>query len=560
MKRTGICTVAFAVFVLTGCGSAPISPSQSSASKPDLVVMIAIDQFSSALFERWRDRYTGGLKRLASEGVVFSNGYQAHGLTETCPGHSTLLTGKSPGRTGIVGNSWYDVDTGKPVYCVSASGYTAAHDPAAREVGPTNLTASTLGDWLKESSSASRVVVVSGKDRASITLGGHKADGVFWYADKAGFTTYVGKGEDAAAKLAPLAALNARIQADYASTPPWIYAHPECRKLEATYQIGDTTWKSTLPPMRPTKVGEKARPVLPLQIMDPLTVEAAEVLMRHYQLGQRGVTDLLAVSLSATDYVGHGYGTQGPEMCEQMYLLDALLDGFMKKLSTFEGKVLVVMTADHGGSDFPERLALQGDKQAKRVDGKAWLQSVNAEVKHMLGLSYDPLVSPDLYQLYVVGADRKHMPEPQRSKVVEAALKVIHGRPEIEAVFSIDELLSHRPVGKEYEQMSLRDRYALSAMRGRSGDLIIAYKQGINPSAPQLTYFIEGHSGPYDIDRRIPIVFWWSSAHGAERKPSVSSTDIAPTLAHIIGVKAPADLDGKCLDIADFGNGACPRR
>ena len=144
---------------------------------------------------------------LEREGIVYDNGYQTHGLTETCPGHSTLLTGKTPAHTGIVGNSWYDPDAGKNVYCLAAPEYTDARgDPKALKVGPTNLVTGTLGDWLKQVSPASRVVAVAGKDRAAITLGGHRADAAFWYIDNFGFTTYVAKGEDAAAKLAPVAA------------------------------------------------------------------------------------------------------------------------------------------------------------------------------------------------------------------------------------------------------------------------------------------------------------------------------------------------------------------
>ncbi len=141
-------------------------------AKPDLVVAVAIDQFGSLLFDKWRTTYTGGIKRLVDEGIIFSNAYQSHGITETCAGHSTLLTGKHPGHTGIVANEWYDTATGRQVYCVADPNFSQAHDPKGRKVGPGLLVASTLGDWLKEQQPASRVVAVSGKDRASITMAG----------------------------------------------------------------------------------------------------------------------------------------------------------------------------------------------------------------------------------------------------------------------------------------------------------------------------------------------------------------------------------------------------
>ncbi len=278
-------------------------------AKPDLVVALAIDQFGSLLLERWQGSYSGGLKRLIDEGVVYSNAYQSHGITETCAGHSTLLTGKHPGHTGIVANEWYDTRTGKQVYCVADPNFGQAHDPKARRVGPALLVATTLGDWLKEQQPASRVVAVSGKDRASITMAGHRADGVFWYADKDGFTTFVAKGEDPAAKLAPVAEINAKVRMTFAGDPVWNYSDDSCRRLEDTYQLGGIEWRSALPPEIPAESGKPREKARPLHVMDPLTLAAARSLIDGYQLGRRGVTDLLSISLSATDFVGHGYGT-----------------------------------------------------------------------------------------------------------------------------------------------------------------------------------------------------------------------------------------------------------
>lgn len=554
------CTLVLAM--LAGCaGPSAHRPAQGATTpaKPDLVVMVAVDQFGTALFNRWRSRYRGGLARLEREGIVYDSGYQTHGLTETCPGHSTLLTGKTPAHTGIVGNSWYDTATGRNVYCLAAPDYTDARgDPKALKVGPTNLVATTFGDWLKQASPQSRVVAVAGKDRAAITLGGHRADAAFWYVDNFGFTTFVAKGEDAAAKLAPLAALNAAVQREYVPPPTWNYRHDECRALENTWRIGNTEWKSALPPMIPGKPGEAPRPARALQIMDPLTLEAALQLIDHYQLGRRGVTDLLAVSFSATDFVGHGYGTQGPEMCEQMHLLDELVGRLLARIESLGVRPVLVLTADHGGSDIPERLQQQGYAEARRVDGKALLRSVNATLKARLNLADDPLASPDLSQFYAVGAGGKALAEPLRSRVIEAALEVLRQRPEVEAAFPLQELLPNHPKGISPEQMSLRDRFAQNAMAGRSGDILVAYRPGIDVAEPRPTRFIQSHSGPHDLDRRVPIVFWWPGAPAQTRMLPVATTDIAPTLAHIVGIAAPGDLDGRCLNIGDFGTGPCP--
>jgi hypothetical protein len=305
---------------------------------------------------------------------------------------------------------------------------------------------------MKDQQPMSRVVVVSGKDRASITMAGHRGDGVFWYEDNFGFTTYLAAGEDAAAKLAPLAGLNVKIKAEMASPPLWTYSEESCRAFEADYQFGARTWHSKLPPENPS--GATVRPV---HLIDPYTVEAARILVDHFQLGRRGVTDLLAVSLSATDFVGHGYGTQGPEMCDHVYRLDAQIGAFL------------------------------------------------------------------------------------------------------EEAFSLKDLLSHKVKRSAQSDYSLRDRYALSVMDGRSGDIIVAFKSGIATGPALPTAVLMGHSGPYRSDTAVPIVFWWQGLKGQTRILPVDTTMIAPTLANIIDTKPPADLDGTCFDLGFPGAPDCRR-
>ena len=147
------------------------------APQPKLIVAISVDQFASSVYARYRNDYTAGLKRL-SDGIAFPVGYQSHAATETCPGHSTLLTGDHPSHTGIVANTWFDRSAGTSVYCVAVSG---TGDPFAR--GPQKLKATTLGDWLKQAYPTSRVVSISGKDRAAIMMAGHRPDLVAWWMD-----------------------------------------------------------------------------------------------------------------------------------------------------------------------------------------------------------------------------------------------------------------------------------------------------------------------------------------------------------------------------------------
>jgi predicted AlkP superfamily pyrophosphatase or phosphodiesterase len=296
-----------------------------------------------------------------------------------------------------------------------------------------------------------------------------------------------------------------------------------------------------------------------VQVIDGFTLDAARGLVQRYELGRKGTTDLLAVSLSATDFVGHGYGTQGPEMCDHIHRLDANVGEFLAFLDGLGIKVLLVLTGDHGGSDFPERLARQGFRDAKRINAKALLDGINAELKQKLSLADVPLTTPDSAQFYAVGKDKKQLDEPLRSQVIAAAIAAFRSRPEIEQAFSLEELLAHKITESASSDYSLKDRFSQSAMAGRSGDVIVAYKSGIAVAAALPTRFIMGHAGPYHHDTAVPIVFWWPNAKGQTRVLPADTTSIAPTLANVIGVKEPGDLDGPCLDIGYPGAAACAK-
>ena len=364
-----------------------VQPASSAAplAPPKLIVTIVVDQFSANLFDQYRGRYTAGLRRMADQGLVSINGYQTHGLTETCPGHSTVLTGMHPVETGLPANDWIDARTGKEVYCLASARNHLAHgrdDTDNGPVGTEQLQATTLGDWLKAVSPESKVFGVSGKDRGAINLAGHQGQ-AFWFTDGFGLTTYVEPGQTAERKLAPVAGFNRAFNAWLAANPvTWDYRNDECRALAGDWIIRGQTFHSQLPP---AKLAFDNTPLL-----DEQTLKAAEYLLETQKLGQGTATDMLGVSLSATDRIGHAYGTQGPEMCEQMHRLDVALGAFLDQLAQVPGGVLVVLTADHGGSDFVERLHAQGYPHARRLDTDA-IQAVNTALKTRFDLAADPL-------------------------------------------------------------------------------------------------------------------------------------------------------------------------
>lgn len=557
-------------FPLSGSRSAPVAPPAApspapegpvgsayvrgpQAGSPHLIVTIVIDQFSATLFNQYRGRLTGGLHTLSEQGRVYQSGYQSHAITETCPGHSTVLTGASPWLTGIPANNWTDRETGKRHYCLAAPANTLAHGRNTDNgpVGPDQLRVTTLGDWLKAASPESRVFAVSGKDRGAINLAGHQGR-AFWLTEGFGFTTYVEPGQDPAERLQPVAALNARLAPRLAQAPTWTYTSEACRALEGDWVIGGRPYHATVPP------ADLEFETSPLE--DEVTLDAAADLLDTQQLGRRGVVDMLGVSLSATDHIGHSYGQQGPEMCEQMHRLDAALGAFLDKLSHVPGGVLVVLTADHGGSDFAERMAAQGQPAARRGDPEA-LARLNAEMKARFHLTADPL-APGGSGLMVVGEGGVPMADTTlRDRIAAAVVEVIRAQPGYAGAWTLNEVLASPPPPADLspQEYTLLQRERLSAVAGRSADILLASNPGTSGRG-RVGGSIASHGSPWDYDRRVPIVFWSPGVTvGQERPLAVRTVDIAPTLANVIGV-APADtVEGRCLDLGLFAAApACP--
>lgn len=536
--------------------TAGIAPARSQVQPereppaPRLIVTIVIDQFGSDLFSQYRPAFTGGLRRLADDGVVYPNGYQTHGMTETCPGHSTILTGVHPHRTGIAANDWIDRASGAEIYCLAAPANRLADggDGENGPVGPDNLRASGLGDWLKAARPDSRVFAVSGKDRGAINLAGSHADGTFWWADGFGFTTYLRPGEDAADRLRPVARLNAAVRARMEARPAlWQAMEGRCAALAGDWRIGNDVFHSTTPPARLT--------VDTSPLLDELTVEAAIALLTEQQLGRGATVDLLGISLSGTDRIGHRYGSQGPEMCQQILRMDAALGQLMAALEDIPG-TLVVLTADHGGSDFVERLAARGYPEARRMQ-PGLLGRLNGAVRARFALGHDPLKA-DGANIYVMG-DGAAMPEPLRGEVAAAVAALLRDEPGVAGAFTIDELLATPSAARDThpEGLGLRERIALSTVPVRSADVIFALEPGMTPFPGTVGGYLAGHGTPWDHDRRVPMIFWSADHTGQERTLPVRTVDIAPTLANAAGLDVPAELDGRCLGLAPLAR-ACP--
>ena len=531
-------------------GLAILAPGAAHAAppRPKLVVAISIDQFALDLYQRYAPTFTGGLKRLGG-GLVF-DGYQSHAATETCPGHSTILTGDHPARTGIVANSWYMRETGSTVYCVSVLGTS---DPGAR--GPQFLRVDAFGDWLQRAQPGARAIAVSGKDRAAIMMAGQSPTAVYWWNDGEGFATssYAGPVTDHIQALAR--DFDQETFAAWAKQPPHLWPTDipaRCAALQRPYQIGRLALSGKVPTDTDTALESGANYVAASNfsdelraspIFDPLALAFAGRLIDDYKLGRGPATDLLAVSLSSTDHIGHRYGNGGAESCVHLAVLDQALGAFFDRLDRLNIPYVVVLTADHGAVDTPERLG----PPAQRIDVAALIGALNAHLRSRFSLGYDPLAGDDPRQIILNLAPNDNR---QREALLAETLAWLKARPEVAAAFTAAEIAAAvPPEGKSVKDLTVAERFHESFDRERSGDILVAYADrstlGV-PTGPGAT--VAGHGSPWDYDRRVPILWWWPGVTPVAEAQPMETVDIAPTLAAILGFKAPP-VDGHCVDL-----------
>ena len=518
--------------------------------KPKLIVAIAIDQFSTDVFNEYRTTYVSGLKRLSS-GVVFPSGYQGHAATETCPGHSTILTGSRPSRTGIIANDWQNpslerkTKKGDPtfdVYCAEAPG-PAGSDASNQVISSAFLKVPTLGDRMEIKDAGTQTLSVSGKDRAAVMMGGHRADFTFWWNGKV-FGTYAGRGfaERDAAIPAGLATINARAAAAIAK-PVTIALPKHCAALSRSLAI---TPKVSVGKLAPRKAGE-AGPWRATPEFDTMTLDVALAANKVMKLGTGAATDVLAISFSGPDYVGHSFGTSGAEMCAQIANLDVQIGRLMTALDATKIPYTVVLTADHGGTDTPERNDVQGLPEAQRADIRLAALIMGQAVAKAVGISGNALIGRATFgDMYLSNS----VPIDKRKAALEAAVTMYKNHPQVAAVFTKDELIATPSPTGPVEDWSLIERAQASFHVDHSGDFVVFLKRYVSPIPSGDMGYISTHGSPWGYDRRVPILFWWKGVTPFEQPNGVETADIMPTLASFIGLKVPAnEIDGRCLDV-----------
>lgn len=452
-----------------------------SVRAPALTVVISVDQMRADYMTRFAKDFTGGFARLSRDGAVFTHARHIHVPTETSPGHAALMTGCYPGQHGIVGNEWWDKKENRGIYAVEDPDYNRS---------PVNLRCPTLGDALKASSPASRVVSISGKDRAAILMGGRKPDLALWYDRGAG--QFVTSGW-------------------YGRMPDWVW-----------------NWDDTLR----IPVAERDA-IYYTPRYDAMALDLATKAIEEAQLGQKGVPDLLAISLSATDIVGHKFGPDSAQMRDNLLALDKSLGRFFDALDRRfgPGGYSLALAADHGVTPLPE---VSADPSAVRVVQDDLAKALDADLAAKFGASPSGKWVYDMHSPYVyLELSSKAGAEP----VLVEAQRWLLKQPSVAYVYTPADLTGD-------SEGPFADRFRRSYFPGRSGDLMVLFKRGVVlGDGPSGTV----HGLPYDDDARIPLVFMGAGFTPGRYDESVRATDLAPTLARLLGISLPPRAPSRVL-------------
>ena len=517
---------------------------------PRLVVLLTIDQLRGDMPYRYAHRFKeGGFAYLFEHGFQYRNAHYRHSTTFTAVGHATLATGGHAAQHGLPGNDWYDSTTGKRVYCVEDPQHHIIGKKSKPHGGtsPRNLTASTIGDELVIASGGrSRVFSVSIKDRGAILPGGHLGK-AFWYDKSSGgyqsSTYYYNRYPDWVSRW------NARGLADQWLGRDWTlfvpvsrYQHRDDgpRKQEKSFANLGTQFPHPLP----NKAGKAYYSSLSFTPMgDSLTVAFVEELLRSENLGQGETLDMLAVSLSATDYIGHAFGPFSREAEDNLLRLDATLARLFRAIDQQVGlhNTLIVLTSDHGVDAMPEYRQALGQTQANRFDVEQQMATLNRHLKTKLKINQDLVVSfwnPSFY-LDTPVLQRLRLDVVQVEKEMVA---VLENTPGVAHAMSRTDLLSGQT-----QDSALLVRLHKAFHPTRSGNVLII-QEPYWYLHPVKDMFSAMHGSPHSYDTHVPIIITGPGiAPGVSHRP-VAPADIAPTLANYLNIAAPSGATGNVLE------------
>jgi predicted AlkP superfamily pyrophosphatase or phosphodiesterase len=535
-RRTGFLTILAIAYA-----SLAVLSGQQPRPRPKLVVVLSIDQMRVDYLTRFAPLYRGGLKTLIERGAVFNNAHYRHAATETGPGHAVLLSGRHPSHSGIVANEWWDPYLKKSVNVVD----DPFHLPVGgegRSASPANALSFTVGDVLKLKNANSRVVGVSLKDRSAILMAGRRGDAAYWYEVAGGnFITSTYYATEAPPWLTRWNRL--RLPDQYAGKK-WtrLLADEDAYKkyagadaIEGEWDRKDTVFPHAIrgnPPERLYYDDLRRTP-----FADEVTLSVALEAMKAHQLGQDLDTDIFAVGFSATDVIGHTYGPESHEIMDQLLRLDSVLEKLFQGIDATVGlnNTLVVLSADHGSLSLVENLRSQGI-EARRASPdilkNAVQQALDRRFPGVQGLM--AYFATDIY----FDEEVIRLNQLDRGTVERTAIEALMSTGLVEKVYTHSDLMTTYSADP---QMRL---FQNAFFQPRSPHLNVLVKKYVYLNSQVGG---TGHGTAHDYDRHVPIIFMGQKIKSGTYQAECGPEDIAPTLAHLLGLTYPREYDSRLL-------------
>lgn len=529
-----------------GAKKGPPPKAGAKSSSPRLVVVLVADQFRAEFLTRYSRNFgPKGLRRLMQEGAVFTGRYEQQN-TYTGPGHATIASGSWAYVNGISQNKFYNFSTKRSEAMLFdegaklLSGETAPDD----ETSPKNFMGSTLGDEIRFQTPQSKSIGIALKDRGAILLGGRSGQAYFQSEATGEMTssTYYMKDVPEWVKR-----FNGEKRADKAFGKKWERLYPADKYQSDDDKKWEAEGKGLGRSFPHTVDGKLKAPGPDFYAMFQhtpygldLTFDFARAAMESEQLGKRGVTDFLGLSITPTDLAGHAYGPYSQENEDMVYRVDQAIAGFLAELDKrFQpGEVLLVFTADHGAVAIPEESA-ERHLDATRLKKAAIKSAVTAALKARFfdGEWVVGLEDPSVYLNRALIAEKKLDPELVERVAAEALL----GLPGVAAAYTRTQLLNGWLPPVEKAQYVARSYYP-----SRGGDVVILQapfsfwgKYGEKDAG-------SSHGSPYRYDTDVPLIFV-GSRFAPGLYGQASQVDLAPTLAAVLGVGEPAGAEGRVL-------------
>ena len=527
-------------------GPAGTGSTSGAVAEPALVLLVAVDQMRTDYIDRFGEQFTGGLRTLLQDGAVLTNARQDHAITTTAPGHAAMLSGVYPRDHGIVDNSWYDRTLERSQAAVSDPGQPLVGLPepdGGSGASPFQFRGTSLVGWLRDRSPDSIAVSVSRKDRSAILMTPEAEHVYWWHAPSGRFVTSTYFRDTLPVWVE---AFNAADWLSAFAGGSWELLAPESayelsRPDDFEGERGGRNFGNVFPHPLPTDRRALASSIQTTPFMDEATLDLAGAAIHALDLGGDGITDVLAVGLSSTDSIGHAFGPHSREVQDQLLRVDRMLGEFFELVDQIVGldRTLIVLTSDHGVVPLPEHSRELGE-DAERVAMAEITRGINQHVGERLGESLGEeswfrggasgWIHVDRQRAAELGADT--------DTIIAAAREHLESRPDVVAVFSRQELLEDREPSNELELLAWRNFYS-----DRVGDLYLVLQPLSLWGSSAAT-----HGSPHDYDRRVPLIFRGPGIRPGLYDAPAAVVDIAPTLAAILGLEAPAGLAGSVRD------------